>query len=715
MTYCFGPFRLDAIRHRLWRGDVLIPLTPKAFDTLLTLVLRAGQVVEKEELLKAVWQNTFVEEATLAQNISTIRKALGDTSETPIFIATVPRRGYRFLEAVTESHDASAPAIEPPLASRQPVLVTNKDRERVWMVIAALALVFSAIAIGVRRTLPQMSSVTPPVVFAMPAPSGTSFSTSGGFLSVSPDGRHIAFVATAGDGVENLWLRSLDSPTERLLTGTAGASQPFWSPDSRAVAFFADGKLRKIDIERGSLQTICSVMAGAQPLAGTWNADNDILFSSLREGILRVTATGGKATPIITAGVGDDHVTWPQFLPDGRHFMYVLSSSRGDRAGIYVSTLDAKERTRVSSEPSYAVYVPSGHLLFVQNGTLVAQRFDIAAHRLEGDPVPLAERVAFNSGTKRATFSTSRNGVLAYRSVADSQLEWFDRAGKSLGAVAPIGGYLQFAISPDGTQVAAARLDSRTGTSDIWILSATGRDARRLTFDEGWDAWPLWSRDGSRIVFGSNRRGRWEIYTKASSGEGREELLLSSDGSLFADDWDPAGQLLFHRREANESGTFALLGPGGQARPVPFDNPDIGESSGRISPDGRWLAYARYESGNSIYVRPLASAESRWQISPAGSVEARWRNDGRELFYLASDLSLVAMDVEAGSGFRVGSNRTLFHTKAATPSGLTGQAYDVTPDGQRFLVKVPASPSSITVIVNWTARMTSVNVPLADR
>jgi DNA-binding winged helix-turn-helix (wHTH) protein/Tol biopolymer transport system component len=735
VDYQFGPFRLDTTKRRLWRGDELVPLTTKAFETLLVLVMRAGAVVEKDDILKAVWPNTFVEEATLAQNISTLRKALGDTSETPTFIATVPRRGYRFLEPVTKGLERSrTPSSESPFSITGPALIgdrapadvntatatqqisvtSGKTRERFWMALSmALTLVLLVtIDFGTMR---RSSPPAEPVAFTISPPEGHRFSTSGSFLAVSPDGRSIVFVATSAEGLDRLWIRAMGSPVEHPLAETEGASQPFWSQDSRVVGFFAGGKLKKVDVALDAVQTVCSVPEGSQPLGGTWNTSDDILFSSIRYGILRVPASGGTPTPLISKTGEQDSVLWPQFLPDGRHFLYVVGrGTRSDQAGIYMGALDSSDRTRVVAARSYAMYSPSGFLLFIQDGSLVAQPFDAVNNRVTGDPMPIADQAAFNLGSGRGTFSLSRNGVLAYRTVGDTALFWFDRAGKSLGSVGSVGPYLQFSVSPDNMRVAAARLDPQTGRSDIWIIDGTTGAERRLTFDGSRATRPVWSRDGSSIAFASARRGRQETYKKALSGNGPEERLVSSDTSVVLDDWSRDGRVLFHQWNLKPKGNFSLLA-GGDATPVRLPYLALDESSGRISPDGRWLAYVGWEIGRGVYVRPLQSADSRWQIASSSGLEAepRWRGDGRELFFLSSDLSLMAADIESVPAFRAGSARRLFRTQAVAPSGLTGQmAYDVTSDGQRFLVKVPASFSPITLVVNWTCGYRKLRPPV---
>jgi DNA-binding winged helix-turn-helix (wHTH) protein/Tol biopolymer transport system component len=732
VDYRFGPFRLDALKRRLCRGDEIVPLTPKALDTLLVLVTSAGKVLEKDEILKAVWPDTFVEEATLAQNISTLRRALGDTAEIPTYIATVPRRGYRFLETVSQAPDSKTSLsrelgaigspdradhravvdVNPAFAAPSEPITEGRTRERLWMAVSlVLALVVATMAVGTWRS-PTPPAV--PVMFTIPPPEGHRFSTSGGLLAVSPDGRNIAFVATSSEGVDRLWLRAVGSPIEQPLAGTEGASQPFWSADSRFVAFFASGKLRKVEIYAAiaTVESICDVLEGSQPLAGTWNANNDILFASIRHGIFRVPASGGTATLLLPKTTDDDAILWPQFLPDDRQFLYLVNSVRADRAGVYIGALDSSTRTRVLDAHSFTMYAPPGHLLFIQNGSLVAQPFDLVHHRVTGHPMRIADQVAFNVGTGRGSFSLSHTGVLAYRPVGETKLVWFDRAGRSLGTVGSVGEYLQFAIAPDDRRVAAARLDPQTGRSDIWILDGTTGDEQRFTFDGSRARRPIWSRDGSRIAFASVRGGRQEIYSKESSGNGPEELLVSTETSVVLDDWSRDGRVLVHQWGLQHGGSFSLAARDRALFPLP--SLAVDESAGRISPDGRWLASVGTWTRHGVYVRPVASAENRWQIASDSGLEPepRWRADGRELFFLAPDLSLMTAEIEPGPVFRAGSPRRLFQTHAVAPSGLTGQmAYEVASDGQRFLVKVPATSPPITVLVNWPSRQASRDTP----
>lgn len=689
--YQFGPFRLDPLRRRLWRGDEIVTVTPKAIDVLLVLVARAGQIVEKDDLLKEVWPGTFIEEATLAQNISILRKALGETSENPRYIATSPRRGYRFIETITVDEPRSPGGAD---AARATAATLRRAlRARFWVALAAFAFLNAAAFLWLRPDAGPSNATR--AVFSIDAPEGAELSASGGLLAVSPNGRHIAFVATDAGGVHALWVRAVDSLREHRLPGTEGAAQPFWSPDSKFVAFFSNGRLRFIGLAGEPIKTVCDIPAGSAPLAGTWNDRDDVLFSTVRQGIYRVTARGGVATELPMSSLGNDEVArWPQFLPDGDHFLYTVRNVQADRAGLFVGSLAGAHPTRLLPAASSALYT-AGYLLYFDRGILWAQAFDPKRLQLFGEPVQIAEGVAFNVGTGRATFSVSQNGLLAYRAVTETQLTWFDRAGHRLEAIGPVGRYSQFSIAPDDSKVAAARVDPVTGASQIWVLS--GNDSRRLTFTQSFDRHPLWSRDGTRVLFASNRDGHWAVYETDVASARSEQRVLAETTSSGPQDWTPDGQLLIQRWDRSTNTDFWLLGSTPSTAPVRLQSLDAEEGSGQISPDGRWLAYVAGE----VYVRPLESLDHRWQISSSGGKEPRWRNDGKELFYLSSDLSLMSAEIRAETAFHAQPARALFQTRAIRPTGLTGQAYDVTSDGGRFLINVAATNTPITLVVNW--------------
>jgi Tol biopolymer transport system component/DNA-binding winged helix-turn-helix (wHTH) protein len=689
----FGVFEVDVSRRELRREGRLVPLQDQPLSLLLALLEHPGEEVSREQLRLLLWPDqAFLEFDTgINTAVAKLRQALGDSAESPRFIATRPRRGYRFIAPVT--FDDRSPS-QPRAAGR------SRGQRLKILTAASIAAVVSAAGAWLVRPSPSGASV----MFAVAPPTGLTFSTSGGFMAISPDGRYLAFVASDDRGRDTLWLRAMDSLVARVVPGTEGAYQPFWAADNRHIAFFSGGKLRKTDIAGGAVQTICDASIGSVPLAGTWNSDGVILFSAVRRDIVRVSADGGVPVPLVTRESSDEAVSWPQFLPDGQHFLYMIDSADRDRAGIYVGALDSPRRVRIASDRSSALYAAPGRLVFIRDGSLVSQRFDLRRMALTGSAIPIAENVAYNAGTARGVFSASQTGVITYRTVADSQLVWMDRTGRRLATVGMPGEYLHFALAPDGMQVAAARVDPHTGTSHIWVIDAdTGRE-RRLTFGPARQARPLWSRDGRSITFGSSHGGRWEIYETPASGDNAPRLLLSSVTSVSAQDRTADGRVLFEHAVVAHKGELRLGVPTRRVdEAVQLPYVELDQGSARLSPDDRWLAYRGYESDWRIFVRPADASMNRWQISEAVDHESapRWRGDGRELYYLARDLSVMAVSVEPGMTFNAGAPRALFRTGAVAPSGVTGEAYDVSPDGQRFLVKVPASFSPITVVVNW--------------
>jgi Tol biopolymer transport system component len=585
----------------------------------------------------------------------------------------------------------------------------GKWQERVVLTTAAVILLVSGIAIGFawRMSHDNRPSDTKPIRFSVSAPEDAAFSSSASFMALSPDGRHLAFVATPSGSEPLLWIRSLDSLAARPLPGTTDASQPFWSPDSRFVAFTAAGNLKRVDIATGVVQTICD----CDGLAGTWSSNGVILFTSFKSGwgsaIERVPAGGGQPTPVIRLDPlrGETRHDWPQFLPDGRHFSYVVKSAQPDFAGIYIASLDGSDRTRLLSDDSQALYVPPGYLVFRREGTVFAQRFDAATLKLSGDALPIVRDVASNFVTGRGVFSASNTGALAYRAVEDTVLTWFDRGGTALGPIGPPGHYRHPAISPDGRTVAIARLDPRVGTEDIWLISDHGAGAP-FTFDPGWEYAPTWSPDGTRIVFASRRGGRSALYVKPLTNAASEELLLSLPS--FPLDWSHDGRFVLFAQDGGIS-TLPLVG---ERKPFAVvQTKTINGLEGQLSPDGRWLAYDSDETGTfEVYVRPFhGTSDSKWQISSDGGIEPKWRRDGKELFYLSSNHRLMAVRIRVTPTFKADPPTALFETAAlGTHLAIIGRnQYDIAPDGKRFLISAPARGSSkpITVVVNWPATL----------
>jgi Tol biopolymer transport system component len=606
-------------------------------------------------------------------------------------------------------------------ASRPPV-------QRAWIGWAVAVLLLATLAPlafrRVRERPPAPGSirfqVAPTVEFAGP-----------GNFSVSPDGRHLAFVGRGSDGITRLWIRAMDSLEVRPLPGTeiGGATpSPFWSPDGRFVAFDAGGRLKKLDVSGGLPQTLCDLPSGSVAVGGSWNRDGDIILGNFG-GLLRVRETGGTASPLtsLDASRKEEFHLLPTFLPDGRHFVYLrVSPGAPEGSGIYIGTLDAKPETqsleRLMPYEIGLTYAPAtnsgpGRLLFLREGTLIAQPFDERRLALAGEPVPVAARVgSFRDG---AFFAVSANDVLVYRPAdTDSQLTWFDRQGVVAGRVSEPGGFRDVALSPDGTRAVAARTNPLDTTkADLWLFDLKrGSGATRLTLGGGIAENPVWFPDGTRIAFTFNNS---MLRQKLASGEGDEEELLRSisASSLWATSWSPDGRfLLYAGYAAAASGAGSVdLGvlPGRERKPVPFirDTRGFNEEQARFSPMGRWVAYVSNQSGvQEVYVREFstdfssgsASTGESVLVSRGGGSAPRWRGDGRELFYLAPGGKLMAVDVITGPRFQSGTPSPLFQTPPGT------LAIDAAADGKRFLLVTPAGPSAsvpFTVVLNWSASL----------
>ncbi len=586
-----------------------------------------------------------------------------------------------------------------------------------WIVAGIFALtsiILLPFAIPSFKHAPARANVTRSAILP---PENTSFLALNLF-AVSPDGLRLAFIARDAKGQAMLWMRPLDALTAQPLAGTDGistGSPPFWSPDGRLIAFFAGGKLKTIDASGGPPQTVCDAPNGR---GGTWNRDGVILFAPNPGGpIHRVSAAGGASTAVTKLDESRRQSThrWPYFLPDGHHFIYRVggtgATAQNENNGIYLGLLESQEQRLILRADTSAAYA-SGHLLFAREGTLMAQPFDEKSFQLIGDAFPLAEHLQFDVVITRAIFSVSENGVLAFQSGAargDSRLIWFDRSGKQTGQLGEPGFYFQPQFSPDGQKLAVASFDIRAGSADIWLYELARNVPTRFTFDPASDVAPIWSPDGSTIILSSNRKGPYDIYQKAFTGAGSEEVLLESDETKTANSWSADGRFIVYTSadaKANTKEDLWILPLFGNHKPFPFLRTQFNESSAQFSTDGHWIAYVSDESGsNQVYIAPFPGPGGKWQASRAGGSEPRWRGDGKELFFLAPDNKLMAVDVNAKESIlEIGNAQPLFEVH---PNTAPGTHYDVTGDGKRFLVASAGEGSSapITLVVNWTAEL----------
>ena len=592
-----------------------------------------------------------------------------------------------------------------------------------WIMAATAVLVAVVLAVPAVRHLREAPPLAPTEARLDIVTPATADPIS---FALSPDGQQIVFVAS-GDGASRLWLRSLASTTAQPLAGTEGVSYPFWSPDSRSVGFFADAKLKRLDIGGGAPQTLATVLQGR---GGTWNADGVILFAPNFGGpLFRVAASGGEA---VVATKLDRQVShrFPVFLPDGRQFLLFAQGSP-ETAGIYLGSLESGDTKRLTPADTRGVYlqglpgvpgVPGmmdmmgGWLVWVRAGTLVAQHLDLEQQALTGDPVTMADLVAFDAGSTGSAVSVSATGLVAYRTGGTSrrQLAWFDRSGKALGTMgAPDDNNLRLPnISPDGRRVAVVR--TVQGNQDIWLLDGTRTS--RFTFDAAIDRYPLWSPDGSQIAFDSDRKGLRDLYQKPSSGAGVEELLVESSQHKLANDWSADGRfLLYHSADPQTAQDLWVLPLTGDRKPWVFLKTNFNELFGRFSPDGRWVAYQSNESGrNEIYIRPFAApaapgatgqaASGQWQVSTASGIFPAWRHDGKELYYVAPNGEMMAAPITTTeTTLQPGAPVALFPPRifGGAADSAQGRQYDVTRDG-RFLINTVLDDASspITLIQN---------------
>jgi hypothetical protein len=487
---------------------------------------------------------------------------------------------------------------------------------------------------------------------------------------------------------------------------------PFWSPDSRYIGFFARGKLKKMAVSGGSAIDICD--ASNEPRGGTWNRDGLILFEPhWREGLSVVSADGGVPKPVTRVDEKRRETThrWPHFLPDGRHYLYLAGShvaeeTSGENA-IYLGELGSDERRLLLHARSNVLYA-SGHLIYVSGRSLVAQRFDPKRLTFDGEAVTMAEQIRYERGFLQGVFSASETGVIAFqRGGAETlmRIRWYERSGKPGEYLTEAGAYYDLALSPDGKTVAVSAGDP----GDVWLYDLARGIRTRQTFDPMTDEGPVWSPDGKTIYYHSDRKIPRQIYRRQASGAGQEESMTSLPEPAEVCDMSPDGRFLVYQRIASKTGTnidLWILPLSGGGKPTGFLATPYNESGARFSPDGRWLAYTSDESGrNEVYVTSFPGREGKWQISSAGGVGSRWRRDGRELFYVTPDRRIHAVEVGVGQAFEAGTPRPLFATQMLVKDVA---CYDVTADGQRFLITEllkSEEPEPITLVVDWPAAL----------
>ena len=574
----------------------------------------------------------------------------------------------------------------------------------VWMV---LTLLFGLGLLGAGYFAYTSAKPNPVLRATLLPPDRSSFVTgltASGPPAISPDGTQLAFTAQDEKGAIQLYVRGLNSLTAQSLDGTQNALYPFWSADSRSVGFFADGKLKRIEATGGPAQVLADAAGTAAP-GGTWSADGTIVFAPKTGELMSVPARGGTATAVSKLGADETAHRWPVFLPDGKHYLFFAA---GSKMAVAVGELGSTEHKVLFENASHAIYA-NGYLLFVREDTLMAQPFSLSNLSTTGDPVPLAEHVNVNT-TFRGVIAASNNGVLVYQGAQDSAgwtLAWVDRDGKH-SDFADLGRYFGPSISPDGKQVAVAVSERPGANQDIWIYDLARSTKTRLTFGPAADQYPAWTPDGKHVFFVSDRKGTFEIYSKAADNSGTEEPVVVDQHSKGWMSVSGDGKWIAYQRFGEKTGLDIWAMPlTGDRKAFPVVQTDAVEVEPQISPDGKWLAYSSTVSGQlDVFITAFPGGGAKWQVSSSGGRGPRWRGDGKELYFISGARQMMAVDVNAGaSSVALGTPHALFAVNAQEgPAG----PYDVTRDGKRFLINTVSSRQAsnpLTVVVNWPTEL----------
>jgi serine/threonine protein kinase/Tol biopolymer transport system component len=570
-----------------------------------------------------------------------------------------------------------------------------------WTVAGVLTVLSAALGFV---TWKHVREEPPPVAkLFFPLPNETFDPGRPGSTAISPDGRRVA-IACVVDGMGELWVRDLDNPAPRILPADGASGMPFWAPDSRRLGFFAEGKLKMIDITGGPAVTIADAertTGGMGPWNGSWNKDDVVVFGRITSPLFRVSAAGGSPALLMNLDETRQETAHfaPWFLPDGHHFLYVALSTNPEKRGIYVADLAAKTRKQVMIESTRTIYAAPGYLLFSRDRTLMAQPFDTGKLETTGEAVPVAEQMDVNNagvGVAAGYFSASQNGVLVYtsgRSPAGVQLTWFDRMGKKLDTAGAPGDVGAFSLSLDGTRVALTRRDPQVGRYDLWIRDLARGAESRLSSD-GMFGFPVWSADGTHIFYGSRPVGT--IFQKAANNTGAEEVVEVASKQPM--DASRDGRFLFTVTPGiNRIWVLPLFG---DRKPYPYVQTDYQENQPRLSPDGRWLAYRSNESKrNEIFVVSFPQPGGKWQISTSGGQAPVWSRDGRELFYYSADNKIMAVEIKPGAQFQFGAPKALFEKRIST----LNTSFGVSRDGRFLLPALVEQEASkpMAVVLNW--------------
>jgi len=531
----------------------------------------------------------------------------------------------------------------------------------------------------------------------------------GGPLRISPDGQAVACNATDSSGVLQLWIRTFDNPEFRPLPGTQGAQRPCWSPDGRYLAFFSENKLKKILVAGGRPETVCESPGGYDL---SWGRGNFILFDgdASHPMVRVVSASGGNARAAATpdSTLRQQSCNWPEFLPDGRHFLFIAQQAQADQSELCLGEVGSTKRIHVMTGESRVEFVPPGYLLFEREGALMAQRMDAGSGKLSGEPHTLVDRIGVNRGNGMPFFSASQNGVLTFSQASTSlrRLVWLDRNGRELGELGAPASHTGIALSADGRLIATEITDASGQAQDIWVRDLARGIASRITVDPASDIWPAWSADSKTLYWSSNRSSKYQIFRRELAGVSQDSLFFSGPNSAGPTDVSRDGNYVACMQTDGAGGWDAYAVPThGERKLIPIAMSKFSELRARFSPDGRWVAFDSDQSGRvEVYVQSFPVAGAPIQISNQGGVDARWRADGKELYYRTPQQEIMAVDVKTGERFEAGAPVRLFGSPL-TATGLQVARWIPAADGQRFLFSAPmrAEMSPPLVVFNWNA------------
>jgi len=696
----FGVFEVDPAAGEVRKRGLKIKLQGQPLRVLAALLVRPGELVSREELREKVWpSDTFVEfDQSLNTAINKVREVLGDSADSPRFVETVPRRGYRFIAPVEVigGHAAQQVLTLPRCAEPAPGV-----RKIALGVLAGVALLAAAVVMALRLRSPTQDRTSRVVRFAYSPEAPVSDWQA---PAVSRDGRHIAYVTAEG----RLGIQDLDQEQPREIQGTDDAKLPFWSPSSDFIGFAARSELKKVGIHGGPATAICVLpgVSGAREFfGGAWSPDGDsVVFAVFGEGLFEVAAVGGTPTKIFA----HKHVDLPSFLPLPKRVL-LYETAVGENHDIVVHSLDTDKRERVATvSPGYgpkATYSPTGHVIYASGqASLWALPFSLDSLRATGDAFPIAEP------GERALPSVADDGTLVYLDEGGPrrlQLVWRDRSGNRLAAISPSLEVVAAKfprLSPGGGEVAVTIEGQKQ--ADIAVVNLAGGLLARLTSDPARDDRPIWSPKGDRVTFSSDAKGTPDIVTKSVDGKTEAEQLVATSARDYPQDWSPDGKYLVFLKEEGTADIWYLRrkdgGSGYESAPF-LVTPNSSEHAANLSPDGRFLAYNSNESGDwEVYVRQFPQGGGPWQVSTRGGVQPRWRRDGKELFYVEGE-TLMAITVTTTPGFSVRARKRLFECRGCFVIRHCHE-YDVTADGQRFLVTEPVGEPPkpvIRVVQNW--------------